>query len=35
LTGSLEQSFCAENRTGLYSWVVDCDKIECSCCDCG
>jgi hypothetical protein len=33
LTGSMEQSFCVENRTwGLP--LVDCDKVECSCCDC-
>jgi hypothetical protein len=33
LTGSLDQSFCVENRT----WdllKVDCDKVECSCCAC-
>jgi hypothetical protein len=33
LTGSMEQSFCVENRTWNY-WVVDCDKVECSCCAC-
>jgi hypothetical protein len=33
LTGSLEQSFCVKNRT-WYSWYVDCDKVECSCCLC-
>jgi hypothetical protein len=33
LTGSLEQSFCAESRNwdGL---GVDCDKVKCSCCVC-
>jgi Leucine-rich repeat (LRR) protein len=33
LTGSLEQSFCAENRTWDFL-VVDCAEVECSCCDC-
>jgi hypothetical protein len=33
LTGSLEQSFCVENRT--CDWLeADCDKVECSCCAC-
>jgi hypothetical protein len=33
LTGSLEQSFCVDNRT--WEWLVDCDEVECSCCcDC-
>jgi hypothetical protein len=31
LTGSVDQSFCVENLT-LYSLVVDCDQVECSCC---
>jgi hypothetical protein len=31
LTGTLEQSLCADNRTGFH-WEVDCDKVECSCC---
>jgi hypothetical protein len=34
LTGSMEQTLCVENRTWDYYWVVDCDKVECSCCDC-
>jgi hypothetical protein len=34
LTGSLEQSFCVENRTWEYGLSVDCDQVECSCCDC-
>jgi hypothetical protein len=33
LTGSMEQSFCVEGRTWDYL-SVDCDKVECSCCEC-
>jgi hypothetical protein len=34
LTGSLEQSLCANNRTENNGLYVDCDNVECSCCFC-
>jgi hypothetical protein len=33
LTGSLEQILCVDDRPQPF-WVVDCDKVECSCCAC-
>jgi hypothetical protein len=34
LTGSMDQSFCVENRKWDPKLEVDCDNVECSCCEC-